>query len=179
MYYLKLVSFFFLLNIQNSFGAGSKDGSILDLKWPAINLIILLTVVIWKFRKSVSEMFTEKANQIREFYLRAEEKDKEAQIKFDMYKEKINTIDSHKAKILLEADEKIEKFKQDHSRTVKENILRLKKEVSDRFEFDKKQMNESLNTVLIEEVISKAKFKVSSDRESQNKASDQMLSGLN
>ena len=40
-------------------------------------------------------------------------------------------------------------------------------------------MNESLNTVLIEEVISKAKFKVSSDKESQNKASDQMLSGLN
>ena len=85
-YYYLLISLCFSLNVYSAGGGG--EPSVFDLKWPAINFIILFSFVFFKFKNPLSNLYKEKALSVKESYLNAEEAFKQANLKLEMYKKK-------------------------------------------------------------------------------------------
>ena len=84
---MKRVLLLLLLLVSCAYGAGK--GGIGDLKWPFINFALLFGFIIWKVKDPLREAFKKNYEDTKQLYNLAHERDKEAQIKLKMYREKM------------------------------------------------------------------------------------------
>lgn len=158
--------------------AGGGTGTIMDLRFPAINFILLFGTLGFILRKPLKEMFDKNAEDVTSLFGLAEEKDKEAQLKLDEYKRKLDNLESEKNKIIAEAEQNADAFSKAHATETDELISRLHSDAKGRVEGESAQMNRNLSATLLDEVINKVKEKVNGDKSLQDKATKKLVSQI-
>jgi F0F1-type ATP synthase membrane subunit b/b' len=149
-----------------------------SLVWPAFNVAVLASLLIWKLRTPARNYFNSRAETIANIMERAQAKAKEAEMMMQMQRKKLDGLESEIKKIHTEADVEIEKFKSSYQQEVDERISKLKTDASMKIEAEKKQLSEQLNTILLDQVIAKAKNTIRNDNDLNNKATSKILEGL-
>lgn len=171
---MKKISLVLLLSASSAFASGGAS----DLIAPAINIIILASFLIWKLKTPMSNMFKTKAQDIKDTLERAEIKAKEAEMMMDVQKKKLANLDNEINQINLDSDQEISQFEKNYSNETDEKSEKLKLDASAKIEAEKRALMNKLNTLLIDEVVAKTKSKLKSDSSLSEKATQNILQGL-
>jgi len=179
-----MYKYFIILSIALMSGvtlAAAKTGhvpSIMDLKYPALNFILLFGFMFIKLRKPLSNMFSEKSKSIKESFDLAEEKSKEAKLKYDMYAKKMEHLNREIDNIMKNADVDVNNFATEQEAETQIQVKRLEKDALTKVESEKSQLMDEMNHVLINNVISQAKEKIASNSGLKDKASQKLVSHI-
>lgn len=167
-----------IASVEASSGSSHHEASISDLFYPVLNFGVLFLFLFIKFRKPLSEMFKKNAADIKAQFTHAMDKDKQAQIKLDMFQKKMNGLQSDLKRISNEAVTDGENYS---VRRAKENALAIEKSKSDaqvKVKVEKDVMIAGINTALVDEVINLTKSAISGNSQNQKNATDKLIKSL-
>tara|TARA_R110002072_G_scaffold288917_1_gene455430 strand:- start:105050 stop:105580 length:531 start_codon:yes stop_codon:yes gene_type:complete len=167
-----------LINSSTVLAAGSGHASVLDLKWPAVNLIMLASLLVWMAKKPVKEMFDKNAEDVKSLYELAEKKDKEAEIRLKMYQEKMDNLHREKEKVVKQSNEEFTNFSGKTKKETDLYIQRITEDVGNKIDNEEKSLVRELEQSLVNEVVSKAKAKIAGDESSKLKATKKLISQI-
>ena len=160
---MKKLGWVFILNMGCAYAAGG-GGSVWDLKWSFVNLVILVGFIAWKSKKPLSEMFHKNSVDVEYLYNIAQERDKESKIKYEMCKKKMEGVDK-------ECDAVLEKFRKHEvdfaSKHEKEGDLfieKLRQEKDKRVAVEKKKMLKEVENNFMVDIILKTKKQIEEDQ---------------
>ena len=165
------------LNIPWAFGAGG-EGSVWDLKWPFVNLVILATVIAWKARKPLGEVFGKNFSDVEYLYGIAEKKEKESNIKHDMYRNKIEGVDKECDDVLKKFQKKGIDFANEHKRAGDGLIEKLRQEKDKRVEVEKKKMLKEMENALMTDIILKTRKRIAQEQQLKSQVTKGLLSKI-
>jgi F0F1-type ATP synthase membrane subunit b/b' len=148
------------------------------LFWPAFNVILLIVLLVWKLKTPVSSFFHTKSETIAEIMERASVKAKEAEMMMQMQRKKIEGMEVEIEKIHSDVETEMKNFEASYAKEVDERIEKLKTDAALKIEAEKKQLTEQLNSILLEEVISKTKQTIKSNKQLSEQATSRALEGL-
>lgn len=171
-------SFLILSFISSAYGAGTGGGSPMDLLFPFINFVILMSFIVFKVKKPLSKSFDDMSDEVKKLYSYAEEKDKEAKIKLEMYQEKMKSLPTQEQKIRQESEAEINAYEAALNLETKKSQERITRDAHDRLEGEKKSLINNLNAELLEDMIAKAKGKIKQDQGLQSKVSAKLSSQI-
>lgn len=175
---LKLITLILTATEVQAAGGGAHGGHISDLMLPAWNFIPLVIVMIFLLRKPISAAFTKNAEDVEALYNVAEEKDKEAQIKLDMFEKKMNSLKSESEKIMKETKEQIEKIEKHSAAETVDMIQKLNEGADQKVNYEKDQAVRAVNASLVDQVILKAKNKINENKEYKDKVTNKLVSEI-
>ena len=155
----KIILVLLVLNMGCVWAAGGS-GSVLDLKWPFLNLLLLGTLLIWKIKKPLLEMFRQNASDIKYLYNAAQEKEKESSIKYDMYKKRMEGVSKDYDAVLEKFHQKGKDFVNENKKEGDALIAKLQKEKDQKVAVERNKMLKNMESVLLSEIISKTKKKI-------------------
>ena len=168
-----------LLILQGTaLAAGGGHGHISDLIVPAGNFLIVFGFIAFKMKGPVKRMFDENSVKVKELVELAQERDKEAQIKLDMYEKKMSGLTSEVNTIMENAQKDGQNFETSYLEEVKETMVKISRDTDSKLESEKNNMIKMLNTSLLDEVIAKAKSKLTSDSSLNKKTTENILAKL-
>jgi F-type H+-transporting ATPase subunit b len=156
----------------------NHEASIMDLIFPAINFCIVFGFIILKIKKPVSEAFTKNSEDVAALYSLADEKYKEAQIKYDSYAKKLEQLDHEITKINDSSEADIKKYTTLVKEETVQTIKRMEKESLNKLETDKNQFIMKLHKDLIDKVVEQAKATITKDKSFQSKATSKLISSI-
>ena len=162
-------------DVQASSGHG---GSISELILPAWNLIPLLVVAMLLLRKPLSASFTKNSEDVESLYNMAEEKDKEAQIKLDMYEKKMTSLKLETEKMMTEARADAETNAASSLNETNEIIKKMEVDAVAKVAYEKDQALRNINATLVDEVIAKAKNKINENKDFKSKATQKLVAEI-
>lgn len=157
---------------------GDHVASVADLKWPAMNFLMLFGFLFFKLKKPISKMFDKNAEDVKELFQVADEKNKEAEIKLNMYQGKVSQIDADCQRILDTSVTEGNTFSKEQESEFNGLVDRLQKDSVNKLEHEKKVLLGQMESTLVDEVISRAKKSISGDKEIQTKATNKMVSQI-
>jgi F0F1-type ATP synthase membrane subunit b/b' len=171
------------MTITKAYAAGGGHGeehhaSIFDLFAPAVNVSILLGVLIWKIKQPLKSYFSSKADEIANTLERANLKSKEAQIMLDGETRKLSNLSNELKNIEQHAEVEVANFEKNLSKETEDKTHKLKIDANSKIQADKKEVMDELNTELLNQVISKTKSTIKTNKDYQNKVSSKLLQGL-
>jgi F-type H+-transporting ATPase subunit b len=158
--------------------AAGGHGSISDLILPAWNFVPLFVVLVILLRKPISAGFTKNAEDVESLYNMAEEKDKEAQIKLDMYEKKMNSLKVETERLMSEAKTDAEKIAASTLEETKSIIEKMEKDAVAKVAYEKDQALRGINASLVDEVIAKAKNKINENKDFKDKATKKLVAEI-
>lgn len=158
--------------------AGEHHASIFDLFAPTVNVSILLGVLIWKIKLPLKNYFTSKSEEITNTLERANLKSKEAHIMLEGENRKVANLPSELKNIEHQAEVEISSFEKNISKETEEKTHKLKIDANSKIQADKKAVMDELNAELLNQVISKTKSTIKTNKEYQDKVSTKLLKGL-
>jgi F-type H+-transporting ATPase subunit b len=164
--------------VEASSGASHHEASISDLLFPVLNFGVLFIFLFLKFRKPLSEMFKKNAADIKSQFTHAMDKDKQAQIKLDMFQKKMNGLKSDVKRISNEAVTDGENYSSTKS---KETVLAIQKSKTDattKVKVERDVMIAGINSALVDEVINLTKAAILKDSDNQKKATSKLIKSL-
>jgi F0F1-type ATP synthase membrane subunit b/b' len=168
-----------IINSQNVFSAGGNGhGSVSDLIAPSVNVFILLSVLVWKLKKPMFDMFIKKSEEISNTLERASLKSKEAEMMYENEIRKQNNLSSEIKQIQNQTAIDIQNFEKKFSKEIEDKTHKLKSDATIKINAEKKQMISELNNILLDQVISKAKLTIRNNKEFQDKTSTKLLKGI-
>lgn len=175
---MKLLAVLIMNSLAFAASEGHGHSSIMELLVPAGNFLIVFGFIFWKAKAPLTKMFDDNVVKIRELVELAANRDREAQIKLDTYQKKIESAEGEKKSIIESAHKDGEEFEKNYTLEVKHNIEKLSKDADSKVESEKNSMIKMLNETLLDEVISKAKNKIASDKNSNKTATAKLLQRL-
>lgn len=170
----------YVLTSQSMFAAGDggHGGSVTDLMYPTFNFFILFIGLIFALKKPLKEMFDKNAEDVQNLYEYAEKKDKEANIKLEMFQKKMNNLEAEKNKIVQNAEKEATDFVARSEQESKEYLQRLERDSNSKIEHEKKALENRLKEDLVSEVIRKTKSKITEDKDLNKKATNKLVSQI-
>jgi F-type H+-transporting ATPase subunit b len=174
-----LITILSLIISEVAMAAPHSDGhhpSMLDLKWPFVNFVLLFSFLIWKIKAPLAKMFAAQAEDVQQLYTVAEEKDKEANLKLDMFEKKSAQTESDYAKVLEEARRDAVDFSKLQEKETVQQIARMKTDLESKVAYERDSLLRGLSSAFLDEVISRAKGKIKSDKGLQEKAATKLMS---
>jgi len=165
-----------------SLGAGNSGHGHLGLSSliaPVVNVGILLSFLIWKLKGPVSEMFRTSSKDVKETLDRAAAKAKEAKVLMDAQKQKMDNLTNEVSQIKKRSQDETKLYENQSNEEFRLKTIKMKENASLKLEAEKKLAIEKLNNSLLDEVISNAKEVLRNDKGLSEKASEQLLIGLN
>lgn len=176
---IKLLAFIsFILSFNVMAAGGGGGGHITDLLIPALNFSIVFFGLVFLLRNPIRKKFEENAANVKELYTLAEEKDKEAQIKLEMFEKKIKAVEVDKEKILDDSKRQASEFENKIERETQEILDRLKKDNKSKAVYEKNQLIKELNEKLINQIIEETKQKIEGNPALQKQATEKLFSQL-
>jgi F0F1-type ATP synthase membrane subunit b/b' len=163
---------------SSSEGHGGHHASITDLIAPLINVGILFGVLIYATKDKLKNYFIAKSEEVANTIERADIKSKEAQLMLDSQKRKMANLEAELKNIHSQAEAEVNTFEKNLSKETEDKIGKMKLDANSKIAADKKQMMDDLNAELLQQVISKTKSTIKSNKDYQNKVSSKMLQGL-
>lgn len=172
---LKLIT---LILTATEVQAAGGHGSISDLILPAWNFVPLFIVMVILLRKPIVAGFTKNAEDVESLYNLAEEKDKEAQIKLDMYEKKMSSLKVETAKLMSDAKVEAGNIATATVAETEEMIVKMGKDAQAKVAYEKDQAMRNINASLVDEVISKAKTKIKENKDFKDKATKKLIAEI-
>lgn len=168
------------LTIAKVWASGGEEhhASIIDLFAPAVNVGILVGVLVWKVKAPLKKYFDAKSDEVANTLERANLKSKEAKIMLEGENRKLSNLSSEINVIRKHAEEEVSAFEKDISKEIEERTQKLKFDANSKILADKKQIMDDLNAELLNQVISKTKSTIKTNKDYQNKVSTKLLQGL-
>ncbi len=163
---------------QTALAAGGGSGSIADLKWPAVNFILLASFLAFKLKRPLRENFDKNAEEVTFLAEQAESKDRQAQIRLDTYKKKMADINSERQKITKAADEETRRYAKRAERATGEYLDRLVRDLKRKMAQEKQALGDEINACLMDEVIKRAKGMVAGDQALKQKVARKLVSHM-
>ncbi len=172
-----------VLSGTNAFAAGSGNGeahhvSVTDLVAPAVNVIILLGVLVWKLKGPLHTYFAGKAEEVANTLERASLKAKEAQMMIEGESRKLANLQNEMKTIHQQAEADVVLYEKNLSKETDDKTQKLKTDANSKIQADKKALMDELNNELLNQVISKTKSTIKTNKEYQSKVSSKLLQGL-
>lgn len=167
-----------LLISSNAIAAGSGHGSPSDLIPAAINVTILLVAIIFGLRKKLSALFTAQSTEISELLERASAKAKEAEMLMELNKKKIEGAEAELNKKKVEMKNELTSFEKTYSLSIEERVKKMKEDAGSKIDAEKLELMSELNRTLIDQVISKTKAKIKTDKSLSDSAVERLVKGL-
>jgi len=162
----------------NGSDASHSAGHVSELMWPAVNFIILASLLVWKVKGPLREMFEKNANEVKYIFEHAEKADKEASIKLSALQKKIENFEGEKSKLCKSAESEADDFIQKAQRESEEYIKRLQSDSKSKLEYEKTAGIAKLEENLIDEVIAKTKSKIATRSDLSDKISKKLVSQI-
>jgi F-type H+-transporting ATPase subunit b len=172
---LKLITLILTATEVQAAGGG---GSISDLILPAWNFVPLFIVMVILLRKPIVAGFTKNAEDVESLYNLAEEKDKEAQIKLDMYEKKMSSLKVETEKLMTDAKSEAERIATETISETEGIVAKMSKDADVKVAYEKDQALREINASLVDEVISKAKTKIKENKDFKSKATDKLVAEI-
>ena len=174
---MKKLGLVLLLDMGCAYAAGD-GGSMLDLKWPFVNLFILVGVIVWKVKNPLSEMFSKKASDVEYLYAVAQEKEKESNIKYEMNKKKMESVDRDCDVVLEKFRNQEVRFAKEHEKEVAAFVEKLRKEKDRRIAVEKKKILKEVEKFFMADIIVKAKKQIGEDPTLKNRVTTGFLAKI-
>ena len=170
---------YLLLSSEFVFAAGSAGhGSPSDLIAPAVNVLILISLITFGLRDKLSSFFSDKSKSVSEMLESASAKAKEAEMMMEMNKKKMAGAKEEVAKKEQEAKDLIASFDKEYKADVETRINKMKEDAGQKIAAEKTEMINALNSTLLDEVIVKAKNKIKTDNGLSENAAKNLIEGL-
>lgn len=163
--------------LSNAYAAGGA-GHLTDLVIPALNFVVFAGIIFLAIKGPMKKMFSENAVKVKELYTYAEGKDKEAQIKLDMYEKKMNSLQSEIQKINEDIQKDEVAFKENVAKETAAQLEKMQKDSILKLESEKNSLLKNLNEALVNEVIAKTKNKISENKDYKEKATKKLVAEL-
>lgn len=171
--------FFCLVLTTQVYASGSGGhGSVADLIAPLVNVLILVSALVWFLKEPLRKYFTQFSEDISHSLERANLKSKEAQVMLEVQKRKMDNLNSEVSDIKNKADQSISDFEKKYQKEVEDKVFKLKEDANLKIEAEKRNVVEELNNKILKEVIAKTKSTITQSNEYKNKANENMLSGI-
>ena len=170
---------YFLLATSSLYAAGgSGETHLSDLMWPAINFLILAGFLVFKLKNPVKEMFDKNALLVKETYDFAEGKNKEAEIKLKMYREKLQNFNAEERKAKSDGEKEVKTFRERRTKETEGLLKRLERDAASKIKHEKRILIDELNHAFLDAVINQARSTISNNEDSQKKATKNLLSEI-
>ena len=166
------------LSITKAYAAGGVGGSITDLIAPTINVGILLGVLVWKLKGPLRNHFNSKSEEVSNTLERANLKSREAQIMLEGEERKLSNLDNEIKSIHQNSDNDVLTYEKKMSKETEDKTHKLKSDATLKIQADKKAIMDELNAELLNQVISKTKTTIKTNKDYQNKVSSKLIQGL-
>lgn len=166
-----------LMSVAFAEVAAHHEPSIFDLKYPLVNFIILLAILS-KVLKPLREKFNKNADDVKSLMESAARNDKDAQEKLLQFQSKIKNIDSELIKITTDYQSDAAQFAKNQSNETQTTIARMKRDLENKLDGERKELIDELNNDLINKVVSSTQSTINSNKEFKTKATQKILSEL-
>ena len=174
-----LSSLILIIAPHTLFAAGdSHGGSVWELSYPAFNFLLLFSFLLWKLRRPISEAFDNNAKLIRESYELAEERDKEARLKYEMFRQKLDNFTSESNQILNNVEKDAENFSAQRNKDMNSTIERMKRDIDSKLTHEKNILVQNLNKELVNNIINKTKANIQNDNTLKRRAAQKLLNEI-
>ncbi len=170
----------FLFSIVNAFAeeAAHHEPSVMDLKYPFINFVVLVGFIVYKAKKPLSEMFTKKAEDVKSLMESAEKQSKDANQKLQELESKIKNIDSELVKISSDYDKDAATFAKMQGEETETTIARMKRDIEGKLSGEKNELVEQLSHEMLDLVIKNTQNTIGSNKDLKNKATTNIIAGM-
>lgn len=176
---MRFIQLLALLAPSVIFAAGSTGhGSATDLIPSFVNVIVLAGLLIWKAGPFVVSYFNNQAHEVDTVMRRAETKAKEASQMMAITSKKMSESDNEINQLKTNAKVQIDQFEANYKKEVNEKIDRLNKDALLKIEAEKKSLTDSVNELLVTEVVSKTKSKISASKDLKESSTQKILKDL-
>ena len=170
----KAIFFFFLQ--QTAWAAGG--GGVADLKWPAVNFVLLITLLFWKAKKPLQAALERNYQEVSSSAEMAAIKDKEGQVRLESYQKKMETLDDERNKIMNEARRDAERYAQKVQEETASYIKRIKSDVASKMAQEKTALTREIVCELIDDVIVRTKKAIGEKEKSVSLVSKKLLAQI-
>jgi F0F1-type ATP synthase membrane subunit b/b' len=171
-----------LLSFAVAYGneeAGHHEPSVFDLKYSTLNFVVLFGFLGWKLKKPLSDMFAKKAEDIKTLMGSAEKQSNDAEERLAQFKLKIKNLDSEVVQINAEYDSDAVNFAKFQHEETQTSIARMKRDIENKLEGEKKELLDDLNHEMISKVIGNAKNTIAKSPEHRKNATQKIMTELN
>lgn len=170
---------FLLLRADHLLAAGDGGyGVAADLALPGINFVILFSFLVYKLRKPLSEMFDKNSDDVKQLYRVAKERDREAQIRLDMYQEKVNNMENERTNIIRRREQEAKELERRQISETDALIKKMEQETENKIKFGEMQIEARLYRSIVEKVIAKTQQDIGKDAQSERRTTDFLLSRI-
>lgn len=157
--------------------AAHHEPSIFDLKYPLVNFIILLAILS-KVVKPMREKFNKNSSDVKSLMDSAAKNNKDAEEKLTKFQSKIKNLDSELIKITTDYESEAIQFAKNQREETQTTIARMKRDLENKLDGERKEMIDELNHDLINKVITGAQSTIKSNKDFQIKATQKIVSEL-
>ena len=177
---IKTLALFFITNSLLASGSESAhhSPSISDLLWPTFNIVVLISFMIWKLKAPVINFFKEKSEEVKDLFDYAEEKNKEADIKLEMYESKIKSLSNDITQIKEKADIDLKNFAKSTEQDTQKQLRKIELDSEDKLESEQNSAVKKMSNELLNSIVLKTKTKITRDKSLQDKAATKIMSNI-
>ena len=169
------IIFYTALLTTSAFAAGDGHGSPKDLIWPFINFTLLVSFIVYKMKKPLSESFTKNAIAIESQYKNATSKSKEVNLKHQEIIQKLNNLNSEKMKIANEMDVRISSYSKEFNVELAQKIEKIKDEAQKKVENERKVLSLKTTKAFANQVVLETKEKVAQNPSQKKSITENLL----
>ncbi len=175
-------SFLFISFISVGFAeeaaeAAHHEVSILDLKYPLVNFIILLAILS-KVVKPLREKFNKQAADVKSLMDSASKNNKDAEERLNNFQQKIKNLDSELVKITTEYESDAAQFAKNQNEETQTTLARMKRDLENKLEGERKELVDQLNHDLLNKVVASTQATIKGNKDFQTKATQKIVSEL-
>ena len=164
--------------LANEAEGAHHEPSILDLKYPALNFVILVGFIVYKAKGPLAEMFNKKSEDVKSLMDSAAKQAKDANQKLQELETKIKNLDSESVKISSDYEKDAVNFAKLQSEETATTIARMKRDIESKLEGEKNELNDSLSHDLLSQVVAKTQNAIGTSAELKNKATTNIIAGM-
>lgn len=157
--------------------AAHHEPSVLDLKYPLVNFIILLAILS-KVVKPLREKFNKQATDVKSLMESAARNNKDAEEKLATFQTKIKNLDSELVKITTDYESDAAQFARNQSEETLTTIARMKRDLENKLQGERKEMIDELNHDLLDKVIASTQATIKGNKDFQTRATSKIVSEI-
>lgn len=171
-----------MLVLSNSIlaeGGAHHEPSVWDLKYPALNFVLLFGFLIYKLKAPLKNMFDKNAESIKSMMESAEKQSKDAEQKLAEVNLKLSKLEEEKSKIASDYKSDLSHFEKTQKEELLETSKRMSKDVESKISGEEKELSDKLNTEVLDLLVQKTQATIKGNAELKNKATKNIFAGMN
>ncbi len=177
IYYSFLFTSLISIAVANEQAHVHHEASIMDLKYPFINFVIMLAVLS-KVIKPLREKFNKQSDDVKSLMESAAKNDKDAHNRLNTFQAKIKNLDSEIVKITTDYQSEVTQFAKNQKEETQTTITRMKRDLENKLDGETKELIDILNHDLLTKVVSSTETTIKNSKDLQSKATQKIVSEL-